>query len=147
MKIRRGPVSKRTPIYEYQAQYMAKAMRQLEDRFNREYGDEEGPYYEDCLKFGDVPEYMAFIDATFICGFVCTDYVDPYPLDKIHSRPRDILPTLPLGKLRHYIHTLQRFEKWSDHPLSGALISSIRSGALSIAASRLESDQSIYQEL
>lgn len=146
-KIKRGPVTKRAPIYEHQAQHMAKAMRLLEARFVREYSNVEGPYYEDCLKFGNFPEYMGFHDAAILCGFVCTDYREEYPLDKIHKNPRNIAQALTLSKLRHYVHTLQRHEKWCSHPLSGALVSSIRSGAFSIVADRLESDQTLYEDL
>jgi hypothetical protein len=144
MKIKPGPVSRRSPVYEVQAHHLAIAIHQLADACARQFREEIELSLEDYYRFRGMPEYEHFIQATIVCGFVCTDYGSFFPLDKVHDRPNEVVPTLPFSKVRHYIHTLQRAEKWNSE-YSTALWTAITSGALLLVARRLESDQSLYE--
>lgn len=144
MKIKLGHVSRRTPVYEVQAHYLAIAIHQLADACARQFREGTELGLEDFYRFSGMPEYEHFIQATTVCGFVCTDYSKFFPLDKVHDRPQEVIPALPLSKVRHYIHTLQRAEKWNSE-YSTALWTAITSGALLLVARRLESDQSLYE--
>ncbi len=144
MKIKLGPVSRRTAVYEVQADYLARAIHQLANACAHQFREGIEFSLENFYRFRSMPEYENFIEATFVCGFVCTDYGSFFPLEKIHDRPNEVVPTLPFSKMRHYIHTLQRAEKWSSE-YSTALWTAITSGALLLVARRLESDQSLYE--
>jgi hypothetical protein len=144
MKIKHGPVSKRTPVYEVQVLYLVKAIRKLEEVCLREFRAETELSLKDFNLFREMPEYECFIEAAFVCGFVCTDYSRFFPLENVHARPNEIIPALTFSKLRHYVHALQRAEKWNSE-YSTTLWTSVMSGALSLVARRLESDQSLYE--
>jgi len=90
-----------------------------------------------------MPEYANFIQSAIVCGFVCTDYSRFFPLKEVHDQPNAVVPKLSFSKVRHYIHTLQRAEKW-NHEYSTALWNAIASGALLLVARRLESDPALY---
>lgn len=144
MKIMRGPVSKRTPVYEVQALHLAKAIRGLEDLCRREFRSATELSLEDYNRFREAPEYQIFEEAAFVCGFVCADYSRLFPIEKAHSNSAETIPALSLSELRHYVHTLQRAEKWnSDY--STALWTAVMCGALPLVARRLESDRSLYE--
>lgn len=144
MKIKPGPVSKRTPVYEVQALHLAKAIRKLEEACSRQFRPTTELSLEEFNRFRNMPEYENLIEATFACGFVCTDYARFFPIEKAHLKPNEVIPMLPFSKLRHYVHTLQRAEKWnSDY--STALWNSVMCGALPLVARRLESDRSLYE--
>ncbi|MDD5462646.1 MAG: hypothetical protein PHG00_13605 [Methylococcales bacterium] len=144
MKIKPGPISRRTQVYEVQAHYMAKAIYSLVDAYSREFRPNTELTLEIFYRFRGLNEYKQFEEAAFVCGFVCTDYSRFFPLDKAHERPLEVIPSLSFSKLRHYIHTLQRAEKWNSE-YSGSLWTAVQCGALSLVARRLESDQSLYE--
>lgn len=144
MKIKLGPVSRRTQVYEVQARHLAMAIHQLADACARQFREGIELSLEDFNRFSGLLEYEHFVQATIVCGFVCGDYASLFPLDKVHDRPNEVVPTLPFSKVRHYIHTLQRAEK-SNSQYSTALWTAIASGALLLVARRLESDQSLYE--
>lgn len=144
MKIKPGPISRRTPVYEVQAHYMAKVIRSLVDTCSRLFKPNTELTLENFYKFQGLSEYKQFEDAAPVCGFVCTDYSRFFPLDNVHERPREVIPSLPFSKIRHYIHTLQRAEKWNSE-YSTSLWTAIQSGALLLVARRLEEDQSLYE--
>jgi len=133
MKIKPGPVSRRTPVYEVQAHHVASVIQQLADACARQFGDGTELSLEDFYRFSDLPEYKRFMEATIVCGFVCTDYGSAFPLTKVNDRPNEVIPTLPFSKVRHYIHTLQRAEKWNSE-YSTALWTAITNGALLLVA-------------
>ncbi len=144
MKIKTSSVSKRSLVYEAQAHYLAKTIRRLETDFKRQFRPTNDLSLEDFERFSGLDSYQNFIDATIICGFVCHDYNNFFPLNKVHLHPNDVLKSIPFQKLRHYIHTLQRAERWNSE-YSTFIYDSVKSGALSIVASRLESDTSLYE--
>ena len=144
MKIRRGPVSRRTPVYEVQAHFLAKAIQRLSDAWMREFQAGGELNLENFYRFSAMPEYEGFIQATLVCGFVCTDYSAQFPLDKVSEKPHEVISKLSFSKLRHYIHTLQRAEKWNSE-YSTALWTAISCGALTLVAHRLDADESMYE--
>jgi hypothetical protein len=95
-------------------------------------------------QFQGLSDYKQFEEAAFVCGFVCADYSRFFPLENVHERPREVIPSLSFANLRHYIHTLQRAEKWNSE-YSTSLWTAVQSGALSMVADRLEEDQALYE--
>jgi len=51
MKIKLGSVSRRTPVYEVQAHYLAAAIRQLAEVYARDFRASEEPSLEDFYRF------------------------------------------------------------------------------------------------
>ena len=123
---------------------MAKAIRSLVDTCSRLFRPNTELTLETFYQFQGLSEYKQFEEAAFVCGFVCTDYSRFFPLENVHERPREVIPSLSFAKLRHYIHTLQRAEK-SKSEYSTSLWTAVQSGALSLVARRLEEDQSLYE--
>lgn len=144
MKIRLGTASQRSLIYESQARFLAKAIRKLEAVFSRQFMPSAELSLKAFQRFSSLTEYEEFLEATSVCGFVCSDYGGFFHLDEVHARPNYVIPLMSFRKLRHYIHTLQRAEKWNSD-FSAALYTALTSGALSIVAQRLESDESLYE--
>ena len=144
MKIKRGLPTKRSRIYGEQVMFMAKVIRRLEAACHRKFGEKTDLTYEEFLDFRDMDEYSAFSEAAFVCGFVCEDFGLSFPLEEIHSSPEEMVSRMPFSKIRHYIHVLQRAEKWqSDY--STTLWTAVMSGALRLVADRLISDTSLYE--
>jgi hypothetical protein len=144
MKIKQGVISNRSPVYIAQAHFLVKTIHKLERAYGRKFSSSRELSLDEFYEFQESAEYQDFIEATLICGFVCDDYCNLFPLDNAHLRPREILPALTFNKIRHYIHTIQRAEKWNSQ-YSTVLYDAIRSGALSIVADRLESDMTLYE--
>lgn len=142
MKIKRSAISKRSPVYEVQAHFLAKAIRKIERAYSRKFRSTQELSLDEFYEFQGSAEYQEFIEATMVCGFVCDDYSKLFPLDEAHSRPRELLSEVLFSKIRHYIHSIQRAEKWNSQ-YSTALYKAIKSGALSIVADRMESDVSL----
>jgi hypothetical protein len=127
-----------------QALHLAKAIRKLEGVCSLQFRPVTELSLEEYYRFRDMPEYDIFIEAALTCGFVCTDYARFFPIEDAHSNPSEVISALPFAKLRHYIHTLQRAEKWNSE-YSTALWTAVMCGALPLVARRLESDQSLYE--
>ena len=144
MNIKLGPASKKTPVFEAQARYMAKAIRSLIDACSRQFRQNTDLSLDDFYIFQGLPEYHQFLEAAMICGFTCTDFSADLALDEIHHRPNEAISSLSFSGLRHYIHTLHRAETWNSQ-YSESLWTAIQTGALLIVAKRLENDQSIYE--
>lgn len=144
MKIKQGVPSKRTFVYEFQACYLALAIRKLESAFIRDFRKGERITLEGFEVFRKFPEYEHFHEAAMVCGFVCADFSDYYPFESLHEAPSEVVPEMTFSEIRHYIHTLQRAGKWSSE-FNEALWNAIASGALGLVASRIEGDPSIYQ--
>jgi len=144
LKIKRGPVSRKTPVYEVQAHYMAKAIHNLVDTCAKLFRPDAEPTLETFYQFQGLSEYKQFEEAALVCGFVCNDYSHFFSFDNVHDRPSEVIQSLPFPKLRHYIHTLQRAEKWNSE-YSTSLWVAVQTGALSMVARRLEEDQALYE--
>lgn len=93
----------------------------------------------------NLPEHRRFVIGTYAAGFVCTDLAPMDDFDEMGSRPREHLSSAGFNKLRHYLHTLLRAERWAGG-FSSPIREAIVSGALEIVASRLESDDSLKHQ-
>jgi hypothetical protein len=66
-------------------------------------------------------EFSRFIDASYVCGFVCKDFDDQFDdvttigdqVHKLHCDP-DLVQTLTVQQLRHVVHHIIRCERWND---------------------------------
>lgn len=142
----RGAVKRRSPVNEYQARYFAKVIRRFEEAWSRQFRRPVDLSFETYQRFREMPEFEDFMDAALACGFVCSDFRDFAQVEQVHESecPSDEVASLTFSELRHYVHTLQRAEKWnSDY--SRTLWASLQTGALSAVARRLESDNSLYE--
>jgi 8-oxo-dGTP pyrophosphatase MutT (NUDIX family) len=137
-KIIGGPASKTSLVTSDQADMLVKAINNLERAFQPNFRRNEEFSLDDFSRFQESAEYRGFIEACFVGGFVCTDYDHFFPLGIAHAIPDDVIPKLPFPALRFYIHTLQRAEKWQSE-YSTALYEAVRTGALGLAARRIES--------
>ena len=145
-KIARRPATRRTPVHEAQARFLAKVIRRLEEAWSRQFRRSDDLSLETYQRFREMAEFEDFMDAALACGFVCNDFRDFAPVDQVHESdcPGDEVARLTFPELRHYVHTLQRAEKWnSDY--SRTLWSSLQTGALPAVARRLETDNSLYE--
>lgn len=143
MKIKPGPASKRTSVHSYQITFLVKSIQRLEDVYARHFREITELTPKDFNRFRKLEEYRAFMEAAVVCGFVCNDFKNNFPVDEVHGSPR-MLSDLPFQKLRQYIHTIQRTEKWCSE-YSTALFDSLKTGALVLVANRLASDESLVE--
>ncbi len=141
MKIKTS-ISRRSSVYEAQAKFLAQAIRKLVNRFHREIRISNEFSQEDFDNLKQFQEYDAFIEATIVCGFVCSGYKTFFDLNLANTQPQ-VFNDMPFKEIRHYIHTLQRAEKWGGE-YSTSLYDAIKTGVLSVIATRLESDESLY---
>lgn len=144
--VRYGPLSKRSPVYEYQASFLANCIHKLDEARIRAFGAGYDPESGDTEKFWALPAYDTFQNAAYACGFVCTDLPPTYPLDSANQSPQETVGRESFPGLRHYIHTLMRAERANQmggcfSPVLAAFVS----GALILVAERLVSDLSLYE--
>lgn len=66
-------------------------------------------------------EFSGFIDASYVCGFVCKDFDDQCDdvttiADQVHKLhcERELVQTLNIQQLRHVVHHIIRCERWND---------------------------------
>ena len=138
--------SKRTPIRDSQARYLAERIRSLEHAFRRHFDKPYNADAGDSARFWALPEYDLFHDAAYACGFVCADLTPNYSLESANIRPFELIGQESLNGLRHYLHTLLRAER--SNRMDGyfsPICAAIESGALSVVAQRLESDPSLCE--
>lgn len=137
--------SKRAPIYESQARYLAHRILSLEKAFRRNF-DTYNADAGDSRRFWALPECDLFHDAAYACGFVCADFKPNYSIERANNRPSESIGQESLNGLRHYLHTLLRAER--SHRMDGyfsPICAAIESGALALVAQRIESDLSLYE--
>lgn len=66
-------------------------------------------------------EFSDFIDASYVCGFVCRDFDDQFDdvttigdqVHKLHHAP-ELVQSLTVQQLRHVVHHIIRCERWND---------------------------------
>jgi hypothetical protein len=148
MHIRPKAPSKRSVVYEAQAEFLARCIRRLEIAFHQSFSAPYDPDAGDSPRFWAMPEYEVFHDAAYACGFVCDDFVPNFPIELANERPHETLGRESFAGLRHYIHTLLRAER--SNRIDGyfsPVCSAIQSGALGVIATRLESDRSLYEPI
>lgn len=124
---------------------MAHCIRQLDAAWRRGFDTNTELRLEEFYRFASLPEYELFNEAAIVSGFVCTDFANFFPFERVHANPTESIAELNFTKLRHYIHTIQRGEKWSSE-FSTTLWSALASGSLQLVAQRLESDMSLYED-
>lgn len=146
--IRSGPPSKRMPVYSAQARVLAACIRALDVDCKREFGRHYAVAdYHELGRLWPLPSYRLFIDAAEACGFVCTDFRPklPFGFGEVNEAVEAALGQIPFPKLRLYVHTLVRAERWADS-YSSPILEALASGALQLVAKRLESDASFYED-
>ena len=115
-------------------------IRDLERVFLPSFKAIEDLSIEEYYRFTASDEYRAFEEVCLNGGFVCDDYDEFFNLALIHALPEEIIPNLTLSGIRHYIHTVQRAEKWNSE-YSRALFDAVKSGSLGLVWRRLQSVQ------
>ncbi len=147
MKIRSGPATRRTPVREDQALFLAACIRALNEDLVAVLGPGTRPDPRSSEKLWALRSYQIFCDAAYACGFVCTDLAPTYPLSAAHQSPDTTVGHEPFGKIRHFLHTLLRAERANN--MTGCIspvLTAITSGALAVVAQRLESDATLRED-
>lgn len=139
--IQRKPVSKRSPVTEEQARFLAILIQELADEY-RIKTELEGRDLT-LEAFFDLPAYRRFLHGAYACGFVCRDFKPDFPIDEMLIRPEE---SLTFHRLRHYVHTLMRAERWSDS-YSSPIRTTLEAGALKVVQRRLDADETLYARL
>lgn len=145
-KISCTPAKRRTPVNEFQARFLAKVIRRLEEAWLRQFRPTLDLSLETYQRFRDLQEHEDFMDAALACGFVCADFRTEFPVETVHTRGEGGIADLSFPEIRHYIHTVQRAEKWNSE-YSNTLWTALQSGSLGVVARRLASDDSLYARL
>lgn len=145
MNIKRSSLSKRIPVHEVQAKFLALCIHRLDSAFRHSFAAPYNPDVGDSDKFWALPEYKIFHDATYACGFVCADLKPDYPIDHAHESPAETLGNENFDGIRRYVHTLMRAERANqmDGYFSPVCVA-IQSGSLSLVAKRIIADDSLY---
>lgn len=133
-----APFSRRSAVHECQVQLLVLLARELIEAYTRR----PNASLTDWL---DLPEHRRFVLGAYAAGFVCTDLAPMNDFEEICSRPREHLGSAGFNRLRHWIHTLLRAERWADG-YSSPIRETIVSGALEIVVGRLESDDSLKHQ-
>ncbi|WP_428828032.1 hypothetical protein ACLIKD_08910 [Azonexus sp. IMCC34842] len=132
------PFSRRSDVHACQVELFVLLARELIDAYRRRPDSSLADWFE-------IPEYQRFVIGAYAAGFVCTDLEAMNNFEEMGSRPRDHLSGASFSKLRHYVHTLLRAERWADGYAS-TIREAIVSGALGIVVDRLDSDDSLKQQ-
>lgn len=114
--IREAPFSLEEKLTIQQVRFVASRLRDLLVRY-------ESASPNDRLKPNEWPEWSAFIDAAYSCGFVCHDAGedmgdrDQTPVsESVHWLEDDVsrVDGLGLRDLRRVLHYIIRSERWGD---------------------------------
>lgn len=132
------PFSRRSAVHACQAELFVLLARELIEAYMRRQNTSLADWFE-------LPEYQRFVIGAYAAGFVCTDLAPMDDFEEMGSRPREHLSSAGFNRLRHWIHTLLRAERWADG-YSSPIRDAIASGALEIVADRLESDESLTHQ-
>lgn len=133
-----APFSRRAAVHACQAELFVLLARELIEAYTRR----PNANIDDWL---DLPEHRRFVIGAYAAGFVCTDLAPMNDFEEMGSRPREHLSGASFSKLRHYVHTLLRAERWADG-YSSPIREAIVSGALELVADRLANDDSLKQQ-
>lgn len=131
------PFSRRSAVHACQVDLFIPQARELIEAYTRR----PNASLDDWL---DLPELRRFVIGAYAAGFVCTDLAPMDDFEEMGSRPREHLGNAGFNKLRHYLHTLLRAERWADG-YSSPIREAIVSGALEIAVDRLANDESLKE--
>lgn len=129
------PFSRRSAVHECQVELLVLLAWELIEAYTRRPQTSLADWF-------DLAEYRRFIVGAYATGFVCTDLEPMTNFEEINSHPREHLGNARFNRLRHWIHTLLRAERWAGG-FSSPIREAIVSGALEMVAGRLESDDSL----
>lgn len=96
-------------------------------------------------EFFKLEAYRIFIEGAYACGFVCRDLRPDNPLEAERDRPAEAIATWSFPELRQYLHYLVRHERFADGYAS-PILESLVAGHLQQVATRLETDDSLYEK-
>ncbi|NVH77088.1 hypothetical protein FSB08_32370 [Paraburkholderia sp. JPY432] len=142
-----GYPSRRLPVFNVQVRFVARLIEDLERSITRLFA---APSLEriplDRFKeVWDLPAYQLFCEGSYACGFVCNDYDDFFDLRAANADPRATLNACSFADLRHYLHTLQRAERWADG-YSSPILEALASGSLTVVKDRFLSDETLVAD-
>lgn len=132
------PFSRRSAVHECQVELLVLLARELIEAYTRRPQTSLADWF-------DLPECRRFIVGAYAAGFVCGDLGPMKEFEEMNSHPREHLGDAGFNRLRHWIHTLLRAERWADG-YSSPVREAIASGALEIVVDRLENDESLKQQ-
>lgn len=132
------PFSRRSAVHKCQVDLFVLLARELIAAYTRR----PNASLDDWL---DLPEHRRFVIGAYAAGFVCTDLAPMDDFEEMGARPREHLSSAGFNKLRHYLHTLLRAERWADG-YSSPIREAIVSGALEIVSERLANDGSLKHQ-
>jgi hypothetical protein len=144
----RRAASKRSAIYEFQAQHLCSLIRFMAQAAlaHFEVESEADLAEEDWEAFTKFPEYELFVHGAYACGFVCSDLRPNVDLSAVARRPGEALRGMSLPEIRHYVHTLLRAERGTDG-YGSFIYKALRAGVLEALCERLQSGSDLYESL
>lgn len=132
------PFSRRSAVHACQVELFVLLAKELIEAQTRRPNTSLSDWFE-------LPEYRRFIVGAYAAGLVCGDLGPMKEFEELSSHPREHLGWAGFNRLRHWIHTLLRAERWADS-YSSPIREATASGALEIVAGRLESDDSLKHQ-
>lgn len=144
----RRAASKRSAIYEFQAQHLCSLIRFMVQAAlaHCEVESVADLAEEDWEAFTELPEYELFTLGAYACGFVCSDLRPDVDLNAVARRPSEELCGMSLPQIRHYVHTLLRAERGTDG-YGSFIYEALRAGVLEALCERLQSGSDLYESL
>lgn len=136
--------SKRSVVTSDQAELLVMLIERLErsalDHF--QIPDRSRIPLERFSEIWELEDYRPLILGAYSCGFVCRDMKPEFDLNETNRDPSAALGNCSFPKLRQYVHTLMRGERWADGN-SSPIMAAIKSGALALVATRLTEDETL----
>lgn len=135
--LKSSPVSARQGITESQARLFARLLRRAERALLNTWAvssvgalpaDDEG-------RVEDVDDYVLLREAAEACGLVCRDLPASADLPRV---TRSDVASWDIKKIRRYLHTLFRAERWNEGGGPLPVYDAFRRDILSGVASRME---------
>lgn len=145
--IQRCPPSRRSSIWEAQSRLTAKVIIHAGEQLVRTLGLRDATeLHWDRIgsRLFELPEYTLLCDTLYACGWVCTDFPLNDFLPEVNGDVAGTVGRYSLPKLRLYLHTLARGEKWCDGD-GTVILPAYASGALQTVAKRLQEDETLYE--
>jgi hypothetical protein len=146
--ILRRAASKRSAIYEFQAEHLCNLIRFMAQAALAHFEVESVTDLaeEGWEAFTEMPEYGLFTLGAYACGFVCSDLKPNLDLNAVARRPGEAFCGMSLPQIRHYIHTLLRAERGTDG-YGSVVYEALRAGVLEALCERLQSGSDLYESL
>ena len=132
------PFSRRAAVHECQVELLVLLARELIELCTQRPQTSLAAWFK-------LPEYRRFSIGAYAAGVVCGDLGPMNEFAEMSSHRRESLSGAEFNRLRHWMHTLLRAERWADG-YSSPIREAIVSGILRIVVDRLESDQSLRKQ-